>query len=90
MSEQKTSVCQKPFKVFVSKNDMLEDEINTLKSELEEMRSVLAWAGENVTLIQRAYSSGGKGWSVGSGVTMYKPLPTLYEALKSAWEAREK
>lgn len=64
-------------------------EITTLQSKLTEMESVLVWCSESVWSMMRPDSGTQGRWFVLMNDSSHDYAPTLYEALKSAWEARD-
>lgn len=74
---------------LIDSQDLLQacllDHKKTLE-ELVEVRSVLAWASEHLLCCN--FDGRDKQWCVEGRFVHYSP--TLYAALKSAWEARDK
>lgn len=70
-------------KVAVDLCFKIANEIDTLQSKLTEMEQVLSWASEQRVTLYPAHME----WFFGS--TKHHS-PTLYAALKSAWEARDR
>lgn len=60
--------------------------VSRLSGELNEIREVLKWASENVSLLRNMNN---KTWSAAWDLNNFTVQPTLYEALWSAWKSRD-
>lgn len=65
----------------------IRERCDTLQSKLTEMEQCLSWASDNVVVIVTNHDR--TEWHVRS-TSQPITAPTLYAALKSAWEGRDK
>lgn len=65
--------------------------LDTLQSKLTEVEECLRWASENVWLQRWPERSHEERWTAYPlGVSKWHNAPTLYQALHSAWEGRDR